>query len=263
MADADRLQCAAEPLAGDRGEPRVAEDRNLREELTRRLTCPPKIAWFWSCLWVASLPAWRWADSQFVLERGRATIVLEPYARSIIRVTLSKREKAALTAPGYRFLATPNVAGWDLSYVDGADLFKSDRLSVQIPGNSDNLKIPTAEGTVLVDLRSWMMNPAVIAGERTYHVAATFASPADEHYYGLGQNQEGFLDHRGHPVNCWHSYDAPGGESVCVPFLVTIRRYGLIWDNPSKTTIVPGFNEVTTWNSEAHLVLRHRRYNHG
>lgn len=191
-----------------------------------------------------------WADSQFILERGRTTIVLEPYAPSIIRVTLNRHEDAALAAPGYGFLATPNAAGWKLSHENGADLLKSDRLSVQIPGNSDNLKITTADGTVLVDLRSWMMNPAVVAGERTYHVAATFASPADEHYYGLGQNQEGFLDHRGHPVNCWHSYDAPGGESVCVPFLVTNRGYGLIWDNPSKTTIVPGFNEVTTWNSE-------------
>ncbi len=94
------------------------------------------------------------------------------------------------------------------------------------------------------------MQPAVVSGERTYHVGATFASPAGEHYYGLGQNQEGFLDHRGHPVRCWHNYDAPGGQSVCVPFLITNRGYGVLWDNPSKTTISPGFNEVTTWESE-------------
>jgi alpha-D-xyloside xylohydrolase len=30
-----------------------------------------------------------------------------------------------------------------------------------------------------------------------YTVGATFASPDDEHYYGLGQNQQGYLDHRG------------------------------------------------------------------
>ena len=28
-------------------------------------------------------------------------------------------------------------------------------------------------------------------------VGASFHSPDDEHYYGLGQNQEGWLDHRG------------------------------------------------------------------
>ena len=35
-----------------------------------------------------------------------------------------------------------------------------------------------------------------------------------------------------------------------MPFVVTNRGYGLIWDNPSKTTIEPGFNEQTKWTSE-------------
>jgi len=81
-------------------------------------------------------------------------------------------------------------------------------------------------------------------------VGATFASPDDEHYYGLGQNHEGFLDHRGHPVRCWADYTAPAAPSFCVPFLVTNKGYGLVWDNPSKTTIEPGFNEQTKWTSE-------------
>jgi alpha-D-xyloside xylohydrolase len=35
-----------------------------------------------------------------------------------------------------------------------------------------------------------------------------------------------------------------------VPFVVTNRGYGMIWDNPSRTTIEPGFNEQTKWTSE-------------
>ena len=45
-----------------------------------------------------------------------------------------------------------------------------------------------------------------------FQVGATFASPKDEHYYGLGQNQEGYLDRRGHVVRCAHDYNAPGGR---------------------------------------------------
>ena len=190
------------------------------------------------------------ASSHIVLERGKSTVVLEPYAPNIIRVTLSRLKAAALAGPGYGFLATADSAGWSVNHSNETDVLKSGRLTVNIPGNSDRMTISTTEGTVLVDLRDWAMNPAVVTGEQTYHISATFASPADEHYYGLGQNQEGFLDHRGHPVRCWHFYDAPGGETVGIPFLVTNKGYGLIWDNPSKTTIVPGFNEVTTWESE-------------
>ena len=56
---------------------------------------------------------------------------------------------------------------------------------------------------------------------RFYRVGATFVSPEDEHYYGLGQHQEGYLDLRGHKVECWHNYNATGtgGESWECPSL--------------------------------------------
>ena len=85
---------------------------------------------------------------------------------------------------------------------------------------------------------------------RATAVAATFDSPADEHYYGLGQQQKGWMDLRDHEIRCWHDYGAIGGEDVCVPFMVSSRGYGLVWDNPSKTTVDLGFNGRNVWSSE-------------
>jgi alpha-D-xyloside xylohydrolase len=126
-----------------------------------------------------------------------------------------------------------------------------------------HITISTPEGKILLDMTGWSMSvpnhkdgTASVLNDkrpsdlRSIRSAPTFVSPDDEHYYGLGQNHEGFLDHRGHTVECWHNYFATGGPSVCVPFLVTNYGYGLIWDNPSKTTIMPGFNEQTRWVSE-------------
>lgn len=81
-------------------------------------------------------------------------------------------------------------------------------------------------------------------------VGATFYSPDDEHYYGLGENQQGYLDHRFHQIQCWNDYTAAAAPTFCVPFLVTNKDYAVLWDNPSKTTIDPGFNEQTKWTSE-------------
>ena len=67
---------------------------------------------------------------------------------------------------------------------------------------------------------------------------------------GLGQNQEGYLDRRGHVIHCEHDYNAPSGQSVCVPFLITNKGYGLVWDNPSKTTVALGFNNQNTFKSQ-------------
>ncbi len=58
------------------------------------------------------------------------------------------------------------------------------------------------------------------------------------------------VDLRDHCISCWHDYSAVGGENVCVPFMVSSRNYGLIWDNPSKTTIDLGFNQQSVWSSE-------------
>ncbi|MFZ0743524.1 MAG: TIM-barrel domain-containing protein [Terracidiphilus sp.] len=126
---------------------------------------------------------------------------------------------------------------------------------------NDTISITTSSGKPLLTMRRWFMFPnqpeAASAGVNNeekadlgYRVSATFESPAGEHYYGLGQHQQGFLDLRDHRIDCWHNYTEIGGETVCVPFMVSSRDYGLIWDNPSKTTIDLGFNQQNVWSSE-------------
>jgi alpha-D-xyloside xylohydrolase len=121
---------------------------------------------------------------------------------------------------------------------------------------NDALLVTTAGGKMLLHMDTWAMGPerADVAqqdvGEKGHSVAAMFDSPTDEHYYGLGQQQKGWMDLREHQVRCWHDYGAIGGENVCVPFMVSSRGYGLVWDNPSKTTVDFGFNGRNTWSSE-------------
>ena len=234
-------------------------------------------------------------DNSFVLERDGRTILLEPYAPNIVRITLSQ-SKANATAPaGYGFTGTPTIAGW--SHKQGAgkeDVFRSGSLVVHISPdhlpqsmlpqrmpldernaalrehyfggerhngpNEDTVSVTTVSGKALLTMRSWVMTanrpdtPPQVNGQELadpgYRVSATFDSPAGEHYYGLGQQQQGVLDLRDHQIHCWHDYSALGGQNVCVPFMVSSRGYGLIWDNPSKTTIDLGFNQKNVWSSE-------------
>ena len=134
------------------------------------------------------------------------------------------------------------------------------------PGNrrdgpsDDMITVATAAGKPLLTMWRWSMfpnRPEATANEGGkdkngpgYRVSATFDSPTDEHYYGLGQQQQGFLDLRDHRIECWHEYRGIGGENVCVPFMVSSRGYGLVWDNPSKTTVDLGFNQLNVWSSE-------------
>ncbi len=234
-------------------------------------------------------------DNSFVLNREGRSVVLEPYAPNILRITISRTAAMATTAPGYGLEGTPEKTGWTHAVdASGNEVVRSARMVVKLspehltpassparmpldplnmalrehyfggPGKGrgvDDLSVATAAGKPLLDMRNWSMAPNRAAAEASgsaqaestdagYRVAATFDSPADEHYYGLGQQQGGFLDLRDHQIHCWHDYSAIGGQSVCVPFMVSSYGYGLLWDNPSKTTVSFGFNGQNVWSSD-------------
>jgi alpha-D-xyloside xylohydrolase len=215
-------------------------------------------------------------------DRGTATVLVEPYAPNIVRVSLSLRKDDALAAPGYGIVAQPLASGWTVASGEKGDILKSVALTVTLAPQPNSrgpqpetakffsgstgyvgLSIATADGKPLLRLNGWQMavpnykdGTHNIEDDRRptdapfFTVGASFAAADDEHDYGLGQNQQGFLDRRGHVIECAHDYDAPSGQSVCVPFLVTNKGYGLIWDNPSKTTVSLGFNNQNTFKSQ-------------
>ncbi len=219
-----------------------------------------------------------------VLQRDNATVVLEGYAPGIVRVTLSLDAAAAQKGPGVGIVAQPAESGWKHAASDAGDEYRSGELVVKVgawhheeptgtgadiakyfvgstPGFG--LEIDRADGQRVLKMDGWEMSvpnhkdgDADVLFDRRptddpfFRVGATFAAPNDEHYYGLGQNQQGGLDLRGRSIECAHDYDAAAGPSVCVPFVVTNKGYAIVWDNPSKTRVDFAFNERTKWTSQ-------------
>ena len=223
-------------------------------------------------------------DVAGALVRDGQTITVQPYASNIVRVTLSTIASEATSAPGPGFLGIADTAGWrHVVAQDGADVYSSGRLTVRVsperkrdpnarrpdtaqffsgsvPGVTIEFDLP--DGSPLTAMNGWQMaelnqKDDTIKNARgilpkdlpLYTVGATFRAAEDEHYYGLGQNQEGYLDHRQRPITCAANYLAPASPSWCVPFLVTNKGYGVLWDNPSSTTIDPAFDGKTRWTS--------------
>jgi alpha-D-xyloside xylohydrolase len=229
-------------------------------------------------------------NGRVVITKDHTTLVLEPYAPNIIRVTLSTLPAYALAAPGYGIIARPDADGWRLEHTAAGETYRSAQLAVSIlgarrrhgphltgqdrigkffeangepPYGNVRLRFQLPDGRTLVRLQHWFMDrPDRGAGDAQvlqdrrpsdppfYRVGAVFSAQPGEHYYGLGENQQGRLDHRDQSVRCWSNYGAAGGESFCVPFLVTNEGYAVLWDNPSKTTVQPHFNDRTQWASQ-------------
>jgi alpha-D-xyloside xylohydrolase len=74
-----------------------------------------------------------------------------------------------------------------------------------------------------------------IAGSPTYALTQTFTLTPDESLYGLGQYNEPYMDYRGRDVLMVQT-----NIGIVVPFMLSTRRWGLLWDVYSKGTFADG-----------------------
>jgi alpha-D-xyloside xylohydrolase len=204
------------------------------------------------------------------LDRNGAWVTIEAYGPNIVHVTIAADKDEVLKGPGYGILpkAADNAAFRHSRALDG-DTFASSGMTLhvnpspapRVPSQGEKyfapslasvgLQVKNARGEQILSMTGWEMSPHTVNGEKTYQVGASFAAPRDEHYYGMGQNQESLsgLDLRGRTLDCKHWYDAPAGETVCVPFMVSSKGYGIVWDNPSSTRFTAGVHGKTAFQS--------------
>ncbi|RZM37563.1 MAG: glycoside hydrolase family 31 protein, partial [Sphingomonas sp.] len=207
------------------------------------------------------------ADPLATVDRNGSLVAIEPYAPNIVRVTISLDRALADAPPGEGPNAKSDATGWTHRNDAGGDVFASSAMALTVkaqpwpkaPSQMERYFAPSLppvsiavrkpDGSTIAEMTGWEMSPQTVNGEKTFRVGASFAVQPNEHYYGLGQNQEGVLDLKGRTIDCRHNYDAPAGETVCVPFMVTNKGYGIVWDNPSATTVSPGLSNSTHWQS--------------
>lgn len=86
-------------------------------------------------------------------------------------------------------------------------------------------------------------------GNGSYRVECHFKAWQGERFYGLGQHRHGFLDQKGCVLDLFHH-----NCEINIPFLVSSRGYGFIWNNPSVGKVELGRNR-TAWIAEQTQVL--------
>jgi alpha-D-xyloside xylohydrolase len=83
------------------------------------------------------------------------------------------------------------------------------------------------------------------AGGGLYRLSQTFAAHEDEKLYGLGQHQHGLFDQKGAVVEL-----VQRNAEVSIPFLVSSRGYGFLWNNPALGRVELG-RTGTRWVADA------------
>jgi alpha-D-xyloside xylohydrolase len=98
------------------------------------------------------------------------------------------------------------------------------------------------------------MEPVIMEGERTYAIHQRFETTADDAWYGLGQHQDGLMNYKGYQVFLFQN-----NTEIAVPFLISKKNYGLLWDNNSITSV----GDTRPYNSLSSLKLFSKEYQPG
>ncbi|HVO07989.1 MAG TPA: TIM-barrel domain-containing protein [Burkholderiaceae bacterium] len=110
-------------------------------------------------------------------------------------------------------------------------VLRTSAVSADVDLDSGLVAFADARGrTVLAERDRAAFEPVTVDGHRYVAVRQLFNPGTDEAFYGLGQHQNAELDLNGRDVElAQHNMD------VAVPFVLSSRNYGVLWDNNSIT----------------------------
>lgn len=121
--------------------------------------------------------------------------------------------------------------GWKSSVAPSSITLSTSKLRVHIDRATGVVKFQDANGNqILTESESRKIEPANVQGEDTFHLTQRWNANPDESLYGLGQQQLGMVDIKGYDLDLWQH-----NTNVVVPFLVSSKGYGILWDNTSYT----------------------------
>lgn len=165
-------------------------------------------------------------------EGGTRLLRITVCSDSIIRVTatpdrfFSVRQSLMVQNPLVR------RASWSVREEKGIVTLSTSSLSVRVDPASGSVSFFDRSGRPVLAERPGgrSFTAAEALGEPVWKVRQIFDSPENEALYGLGQHQNGILNWKNRDADLWQ-YNIV----AAVPFLVSNRSYGLLWDNNSRT----------------------------
>ena len=161
-----------------------------------------------------------------------AFLKVEVYGDNIVRIACAKdREffarKSVMTEP-----KRAAKTAWSLKTENGEAILSTAKLQVQVNLATGAVSFFDSNGKPILAEKAdgRTLTPAEVQGEQTFHVRQQWEPDAAESLYGLGQRQIGIIDIKGWDLDLWQH-----NTHVVVPFLVSSRGYGVLWDNLSFT----------------------------
>jgi alpha-D-xyloside xylohydrolase len=173
-------------------------------------------------------------DSRF--SDHTAAVRLEVVTDNIIRVLSNPRGEPSLQTASLIITSHPDPAArWELAQNDSEVVLTTHLLRATVNLSTGAVRFADVSGrpiTAEKAIGGRSFEPAVFEGQPSWHIRETFETQPDEALYGLGQHQDGLVNYKGYRVDLFQN-----NTEVAVPFLLSSKNYGILWDNYSLTAV--------------------------
>lgn len=183
---------------------------------------------------------------QFALKGTAKNVIF--YAPGIVRVTATLGRNYA-TQPSLAVIAQPATVAISVQEGSEALVLVSEKLRVSIDKATGAVAFLSPEGREITRERAPRaddLREVNISGAPSYEVRQTFTLSPDESLYGLGQYDRPYMDYRGQEVLLVQT-----NIGSVVPFLMSTRRYGILWDINSKSIFKDDASGASFWAESA------------
>jgi alpha-D-xyloside xylohydrolase len=167
-------------------------------------------------------------------------IKIQVCTENIIRVTASPGDSISNRKSLMLDKSNWEPVNWNIKEADSLIEITTSKLSVRINKENGSISFYNLKGELILKEKpdgGKIITAADVMGESTYHIQQLFnlpagqaGSPDDEAFFGLGAHQNDIWNYKGQDVDLWQ-YNIVD----VIPFLVSSRNYGILWDNNSRT----------------------------
>lgn len=192
----------------------------------------------WAMLWLTACvePHYRITDDGVIIDINQnkesevRKVHLQVLGDELIHVSATPdhdfpKDSSLIIVPGIE------TVPFTVEDVEDSITVSTKRLKVFVSKANGGIKFKDRDGKVVLAERSGggkSFTPVEVEGTKGYTIRQIFESPADEAFYGLGQHQADEFNYKGKSEELFQY-----NTKVSVPFVVSNKNYGLLWDSYS------------------------------
>ena len=168
-------------------------------------------------------------------------VEIQFYSPNIVRI-LKWPDGKTFKKESLSVIKTPQKTSFAVKQSGDLLTLKSENLQVVLNLKTGKISYSTTKGDALLGEKDKgvLFTDFNDAGTKTYTVFQSFLLDKDESIYGLGEQQQGKMVQRNIKLNM-----IQGNTDDYVPFFVSVKGYGLYWDNYSPTLFVDTPDETS------------------